>query len=70
MQKFKVNGQLVLKIEWKQRMDKRTDGRTGGGDCITSLANVVSSKGSSHAEQNSVGSINFINQLRNAEFSI
>ena len=35
-QKFKVNGQLVPKIEWKQ-----TDGQTDGGDCITSLANAV-----------------------------
>jgi len=39
-QKFKVNGQLVPKIEWKQ-MDWRRDGRTDGGDCITSLANAV-----------------------------
>ena len=35
-QKFKVNGQSVLKTEWKQ-VDQQTD----GGDCITSLANVV-----------------------------
>ena len=38
--KFKVNGQLVPKIEWKQT-DGRTDGRTDGGDRITSLANAV-----------------------------
>ena len=38
-QKFKVNGQSVSKIEWKQ-----TDGRTDGGDCITSHANAVSKK--------------------------
>ena len=36
MQKFKVNGQSVPKIECKQ-----TDGRADGGDCITSLANSV-----------------------------
>ena len=33
MQQFKVNGQSVPKIEWKQ---------TDGGDCITSVANAVS----------------------------
>ena len=33
MQKFKVNGQSVPKIEWKQ---------TDGGDCITFLTNAVS----------------------------
>ena len=36
MQKFKVNGQSVPKIEWKQ-----TDRRTDGGDRITSLVNEV-----------------------------
>ena len=40
MQKFKVSGQSVPKIEWKQT-DGRTDGRTNGGDCITSHANTV-----------------------------
>ena len=33
---FRVIGQSLPKIEWKQ-----TDGRTDGGDCITSFANVV-----------------------------
>ena len=32
--KFKVNGQSLLKIEWKQ-----ADGQTDGGDRITSLTN-------------------------------
>ena len=32
MQKFKVKGQLVPQIEWKQ---------TDGGDCITCHANAV-----------------------------
>ena len=32
MQKFKVSGQWILKIVWKQ---------TDGGDCITSHATVV-----------------------------
>jgi len=36
MQKFKVNGKSVSKIEWKQ-----TDRRIDGGDRITSLANAV-----------------------------
>ena len=36
MQKFKVNGQSVPKIEWKQ-----TDGRTDRSDRITYLANSV-----------------------------
>jgi len=36
MQKIKVKGQLIRKIEWKH-----TDGRTDGGDCITSRANAV-----------------------------
>ena len=36
MQQFKVNGQSVPKVEWKQ-----TDGQTDGGDCITSHANAV-----------------------------
>ena len=47
MQKFKVNGQSVSKIKWKQtdaRMDKRTDRRTDGGDCITSHVNAVGKK--------------------------
>ena len=39
MQKFKVNGQSIPKIEWKQ-----TDGHTDGGDRITSLANSVRNK--------------------------
>ena len=39
MQKFKVNGQSVSKIEWKQ-----TDAQTDGGDCITSLANALDNK--------------------------
>jgi len=39
MQKFKVNGQSVLKIEWKQ-----TDGRMDEGNRITSHANVVNNK--------------------------
>ena len=39
MQKFKVNGQSVPKIEWKQ-----TDGRTNRGDCITRRINAVSNK--------------------------
>ena len=37
MQKFKVNGLSVLKTEWKQ-IDEWTD---KGGNCITSLANVL-----------------------------
>ena len=38
MQHFKVNGQSVPKIEWKQ-----TDGGlTDGSDCIISHANAVS----------------------------
>ena len=40
MQKFKVNGQSVPKIEWKQ-----TDGKTDGGDYITSVANAVGNHG-------------------------
>jgi len=36
MQMFKVSGQLVLKIEWKQ-----TDGQTDRGYCTTSNANAV-----------------------------
>ena len=39
MEKFKVNGQSVAKIEWKQ-----TDGQTDGGDRITSHANAVGNK--------------------------
>ena len=38
-QKFKVNGQSVPKIEWKQtdrRTDRQIDRRTDGGDRITS----------------------------------
>ena len=37
MQKFKVNGQAVPKIEWKQ-----TDGHTDEGDC--SVANAVGNR--------------------------
>jgi len=37
MQKVKVKGQSVQKIEWKW-----TDGWMDGGDCITSYANAVS----------------------------
>ena len=40
MQKFKVNGQSVPKIELKQT-NGRTDQRTDGGDRITSFANAV-----------------------------
>ena len=40
MQKFKVNGQSVPKIEWKQ---------TDGGECITSRANEVGNKSSAAA---------------------
>ena len=36
MQKFKVNGQSVLKIAWKH-----ADGWPDGDDCVTSHANVV-----------------------------
>ena len=36
MQKVKVIGHSVQKIEWKQ-----TAGQTDGGDCITWLANAV-----------------------------
>ena len=43
MQKFKVNGQWVPKIVWKQT-DGRTEGQTDGGDCITSLANVAAKR--------------------------
>ena len=39
MQKFKVNGQSVKKIEWKQ-----ADEKTDGGDGITSHANAVNKK--------------------------
>ena len=39
-QKFKVNGESVPKVEWKQT-DGRIDGHTDGGVCITSLANAV-----------------------------
>ena len=37
MQKFKVSGQSVPKIEWKQL----TNGQMDGGNHITSHANVV-----------------------------
>ena len=40
MQKFKVNGQLVLKLEWKQT-DGRTDGRT---ETIALLATLMRSE--------------------------
>ena len=44
MQKFKVDGQLVPKIEWKQ-----TDGQTGrwtdGGERITSFAIAIGNNG-------------------------
>jgi len=40
MQKFKVNGQAVQKIEWKQT-DGRNDGRKDAGDCITRRINAV-----------------------------
>ena len=39
MQKLKVNGQLLS--EERVKTDGRTDRRTDGGDCITSLASVV-----------------------------
>jgi len=39
MQKITIKGHSVQKLEWKQ-----TDGRTGGGDCITSRANAVDNK--------------------------
>ena len=38
--KVQVNGQSVLKVQWKQT-DGQTDRRTDGGDCITSHANAV-----------------------------
>ena len=45
MQKFKVNGQSVPKMEWKvetnEQTDGQADGRMKGCDSITSLANVV-----------------------------
>ena len=40
-QKFKVSGQLVQKIDWKQ-MDRRMNRWMDGGDYITFLDNVVS----------------------------
>ena len=40
-QKLKINGLSVPKTEWKQT-DGRTDGQTGGGDCITCRINAVS----------------------------
>jgi len=40
LQKFKVSGQLVPKIEWKQK-DGWTDKRMVGGDCITCYINEV-----------------------------
>ena len=40
MQKVKVKGYSVKKIIMKT--DRQTDGRTDGGDCITSRANAVS----------------------------
>ena len=40
MQKFKVDGQSVPKIEWKQT-DGHTDVQTDGVDYITSFANDV-----------------------------
>jgi len=36
MQKVRVKGHSVLKLEWKQ-----TDVQTDGGDCVTRLANAV-----------------------------
>ena len=39
LQKFKVNGQLVPKIEWKE-----ADGKTDLGNCITSVTNGVGSE--------------------------
>jgi len=57
MQKCKVNGQSVTKIEWKQ-----TDRRTDGGDRITSLANAVGNQNgrketSSKVQRNAASSI-------------
>ena len=42
MRKFNVNGQSVLKIEWRGT-DGRTHGQTDGGDCIrpTLIANAI-----------------------------
>ena len=41
MHKFKVSGQSVPKVEWKQT-DGRTDGQLADiGDCITSHINAV-----------------------------
>ena len=37
VQKFKVNGQSLPKIEWKWT-DGRTDGQTNGDDCIIPLS--------------------------------
>ena len=39
MQKVKVKGQLVQKVEWKQ-----THGQTGGADCSTFRANAIGNK--------------------------
>ena len=44
MQKVKIKGHLVQKLEWKQK-DGQTDGRTDGGDSITSRANAVDKRG-------------------------
>ena len=43
MQNFKINGESVPKIEWKQT-DGQTYELTDGGDCITSHANAVGNK--------------------------
>ena len=61
IQNFKVSGQSVPKIEWKQT-DRRTDGRTNGGDCIrpTSHANVVGNNEYVH----------FFNEFENVLFTM
>jgi len=38
MQKVKVKSQSFQRTEWKWK-DRQMDGRTDGGDCITSRAN-------------------------------
>ena len=55
MQKFKVKGQSVPKIEWKQ---------TDGGDCITFHANAVGNKKLNCRKHRYVTSYNEQRQLK------
>ena len=58
-QKFKVDGQSVQKIEWKQTAtDGRTDEHKDGDDCINSLANAV---GRNMIKSNKINGMNLRN---------